>query len=240
MFFKRDSIGAESLSSLRIRVPTITSDDFVGNLGAPLRSSFTPGPRASESSSTGLLHFRTSTGLASGSSPHQRQGALDKGKARATVDPLLDWDVDELDDEDLEDMEITSRRPILVGLEVDMSMRGGGSVESLWRKDFDGIGVRREEAVSLISPTGNKSTAQTPIRSTHSHSTGEGDRNSLPLNRQPSKSTVDEGDALLVDADDDDGDPGGYPRDLMRSSMASTVNSELGRQVSPRRVSYFT
>ena len=238
MFFKRDSTGAESLSSLGIRVPTITSDDFVGNLGAPLRSSFTPRPRASESSSTGLLQFRASNGLASGYSPHQRQGALYKGKGRAVSDPLLDWDVDDLDDDDLEDMEITSHRPILVGLEVDRSMRGEGSVESLWRKDFDGIGVQREEAVSLISPTGNKSAAQTPIRSAHSHSTGEGDRNSLPLNRQPSKSTVDEGDGLLVDADDDDLD--GYPRDLMRSSMASTVNSELGRQVSPKRMSYFT
>jgi len=237
VFFKRDDTSAESLSSLRIRVPTITSDDLVGNLGAPLRSSFTPGPRASESSSTGLLQFRTSTGLASGSSPHQRQRALYKGKARAAADPLLDWDVDDLDDEDLEDMEITSRRPILVGLEVDMSMRGDGSVESLWKKDFDGIGVQREEAISLISPTGNKSATPTPIRSAHSHSTGESDRDSLPLNRQPSKSTVDEGDALLVDADDDDSD--GFSRDLMRSSMASTVNSD-GRQVSPRRMSYFT
>jgi len=239
VFFKRNDSGTrDSLSSLRIRVPTITSEDLVGNLGAPLRSSFTPGPRASESSTTGLLQFRTSTGLASGSSPHQRRRALHKGKARAAADPLLDWDVDDLDDEDLEDMEIISPRPILAGLEVDMGMRGEGHVESLWRKDFDGIGVEREEAISLISPTGNKSAAQTPIRSAHSHPTSEGDRNLLPLNRQPSKSTVDEGDALLADPDDDD-DSDGFSRDLMRSSMASTVNSE-GREVSPRRVSYFT
>jgi len=135
-------------------------------------------------------------------------------------------------------MEITSHRPILVGLGIGPSVRGEGNVESLWRKDFDGIGVEREEAISLISPTGNNSAARTPIRSTRSHSTGKGDRNSSPPSRQPSKSTVHEGVGLLVDADDEE-DLDEYSRDPMRSSMASTVDSE-GRVVSPRRTSYFS
>ena len=140
--------------------------------------------------------------------------------------------MDDLDEEDPEDREIISDRPILVGLEM-----GEGRSESLWRKDFDGIEVEREEAISLMSPARNKSTAQTPIRSAHSHSPGQGDRNSLPLNRQPSKSTVDEEDALLVDADDDD-DLDGYSRDPIRASI-TTMNSEC-REVSPRRTSYFS
>jgi len=214
-------------------MPTIASEDLVGNLGAPLRSTFTPGPRASASSS------EISTGASSGFSLRQRQKFLDKGKVRAGADPLLDWDVDDLDDEDLEDVEVTSHRPMLFGLEIDPNVGGGGSGKPLWRKEFDGIGVEREEAISLMDRNGTGSAAQTPIRSAHSNPKGEGDRSSSPPSRQPSKSTVDEGDALLADADENYGDPDEYLRDQMRSSMASTVNSG-GPEVSPRRSSYFS
>lgn len=177
--------------------------------------------------------------MASRSSLHQRRKP-NKGKARVGADPLLDWDVDELDDEDLEDVEITSRRPMLVGLEIDPNVVGVGSGMPLWRKEFDGIGVEGEEAISLMKQNGNNGMVQTPTSSAHSHSKGEGDRNSLPPSRQPSKSTVDEGDRLLADADaNDDDDSDGYSRDPMRSSMTSTVNSE-GGVVSPRRTSYFS
>lgn len=175
--------------------------------------------------------------MASGSSLRQRQRLRNKGKARIGADPLLDWDVDDLDEEDLEDVEITSRRPMLVGLEIDPTMGGEGSAEPLWRKEFDGIKVEGEEALSLMNRSGNNSAAQTPIRSAHSDSRVEGHRSSPPLSRQPSKSTVDEGDALLVITDDDDSD--GYSRDPMRTSMASTVNSER-REVIPRSTPYFS
>lgn len=144
--------------------------------------------------------------------------------------------MDDLDDEDLEDTEITSREPMLVGLEIYPDVREGeGSRGPVWRRGFDEVG---EEIIPLMDRDGENSAAQTPMRSMHSE--GEGDRNSLPPNRQPSKSTVDETDALLVGEDEnDEEDPDGYSRDPMRSSLASTVNSEV-QEVSPRRVSYFS
>jgi len=225
-----------------MRIPAIASEDLVGNLGAPLRSTFTSGPRASASSSAALppWSLETSTGAALGSSLHQRRKILNKGKVRAGADPLLDWDVDDLDDEDLEDMEVTSPRPMLFGLEIDPNVRGEGSGKPLWRKEFDGIGVEREEAISLMDRNGTESASQTPIRSAHSHPKGEGNRSSSPPSRQPSKSTVDEGDGLLAGADEnDEEDPDEYMRDPPRASMTSTVNSH-GLEVSPRRSSYFS
>ena len=146
--------------------------------------------------------------------------------------------MDDLDDEDLEDMEITSRRPMLVGLEIDPEMRGEGSERPVWRKGFDGVGVRGEEVIPLMNRDGNDGASQTPIQSTHSK--GEGGRSSSPPSRQPSKSTVDEGDALLVDEEEnEEEDTDEYLRDPMRSSLASTMNSEK-REVSPRRTSYFS
>lgn len=139
-----------------------------------------------------------------------------------------------MDDEDLEDVEIISRRPILVGLEIGPSVGGEGSGEPLWKKEFDGIRVEGEEAVSLMNRNGNNSAAQTPIRGAHSDSRGEGDRSSLPPSRQPSKSTVDEGDALLADTDDED-----LVRYPGRPSMASTVDSDR-QEVRPRITSYFS
>ena len=147
--------------------------------------------------------------------------------------------MDDLDEEDLEDREITSRRPILVGLEIDPNIRGEGSGEPWWREVLDGIGVEREETVSLMNQNGNNSAAQTPVRSTHSHPKGKGDEKSSPPSRQPSKSTVDEGDALLFDGGENDEDSDEYSRDPMRTSLASTVNSE-GRVVSVRRTSYLS
>ena len=236
VFFRKDRAGPESLSSFNIRIPTITSEDLVGNLGAPLRSPFASGPHASSSSYAPLPSGPSEipTGIAAGSSLRQRKKHPNKGKARA--DPLLDWDVDDLDDEDLEDTEITSREPMLVGLEIYPDVREGeGSRGPVWRRGFDEVG---EEIIPLMDRDGENSAAQTPMRSMHSE--GEGDRNSLPPNRQPSKSTVDETDALLVGEDEnDEEDPDGYSRDPMRSSLASTVNSEV-QEVSPRRVSYFS
>jgi len=134
--------------------------------------------------------------------------------------------VDDLDDEDLEDMEIISPSPMLVGLEMDPNARGGGSGPSVRKKDFTGIG-EAEEGLALINQGG--SDGQTPIQSTHPK--GQGDMSPPPPGRHPSKSTVDEGGALLVDADDEEG----YS---MRLSM-STTNS-VGREVSPRRASFFS
>ena len=229
MFFGKDRNGPETVS-FKVRIPTIASDDLVGNLGAPLRSTFSSGPLTSTSSNGWPLETRTSA--AAGSSLRQRRKLSNKGKTRA--DPLLDWDVDDLDDEDLEDVEIISQRPMLVGLGIDPNLRGEGSGEAVRRKGFDGIGAEGEEVIALMTCDGNDSATQTPMQSARSK--GEGDRDSLPPSRQPSKSTVDEGDALLGDADenDDEDTEEFHPR----SSMASTVNSKF-REVSPRRTSYF-
>ena len=137
--------------------------------------------------------------------------------------------MDDLDDEELEDMEIISPSPMLVGLEMDPNAMEGGSVLPVWKKDFGEIGAG-EEAISLMSRDGSDSAAQTPIQSEYPK--GEGDMSPPPPSRQPSKSTVDEGDALLVDM-------GGSEEDeySMRLSMASTANS-VGPEVSPRRASY--
>lgn len=234
IFFKEDPNSPETLSSFNVRIPTIASEDLVGNLGAPLRDSFTSEPRASGSSYTTLPSWSPDTSMArlSTSSMRRRQKRRDKGKARA--DPLLDWDVDDLDDEDLDDVEIVASRPMLVGLGIEPNVKGGGSVVSpVWKRGFNGIGAEGEEAISLMNRDGSHSAAQTPIRSAHPE--GQGDRSSLPPSRQPSKSTVDEGDALLVDAGENDD---GYARDSMISSVASTMRSE-GLEVSPRRTSYF-
>ena len=227
MFFKKDRNSLETLSSLRVRVPTIINEELVGNLGAPLRSTFTSDdPRSSESTYTTL-------GTGSGSSLRQRRRHRNRGKARA--DPLLDWDVDDLDDEDLEDMEIESRRPMYVGLQIDPNMRGEGSGGPVWRKGFDGIGAGGEEAMPFVTRSESISSAQTPIRSVPPKS----DRSSLPPSRHPSKSTVEEGDALLVYADENEEEPdSGHSMGPFRPSLASTVESE-DREVIPRRTSYF-
>lgn len=145
--------------------------------------------------------------------------------------------MDDLDEEELEDVEIVSRSPMLVGLKIDPDVRGEGSGEPLWRKDPYGIGVEAEKVIVFMNRSGSHGAAQTPI-SAHPHPKSKGDRDSLPLSRHPSDSTAHEGSALLADPDDCD-DLDGYPRDPMRSSLASTVNSE-GQQVSPRRTSYFS
>jgi len=170
----------------------------------------------------------TSSNRTSASSLRPRRKPFNKGKAHA--DPLLDWDVDDLDDEDLEDMEIISPSPMLVGLDMDPTARGEGGGSSTRKVDFDGI-EKAEEGISLINQGGSESAAQTPIQSTHPKA--EGDRSPPPPSRHPSKSTVDEGDALLADADENDEE--GYS---MRLSM-STTNS-VGREISPRRVSFFS
>ena len=211
VFFRRDNDDLESLESLRIRIPTISADDLVGNLGAPLRTSPISGPRASASS-----------------------GPSRQRRSRIGADPLLDWDVD---DEDLEDVEITSRRPILAGLRMDPNKVGESSVSPLWRKEFDGMGVEGEEIVSLVNRNGSNGDPLSPVQSTHS-SKGEGDRESLPPARQPSKSTVDEGDALLVEMGEEGWDR--YSREQARTSIASTVNSSYqAREITPARMSYF-
>ena len=230
VFFKKGRSGTESFSTIRVQVPTVASDDLVGNLGAPLRSSFLSEPRASGSSYTTLPSstFETSSNRTSASSLRPRRKPFNKGKARA--DPLLDWDVDDLDDEDLEDMEIISPSPMLVGLEMDPNAGGGGGGPSMRKKDFGGIEAA-EEGRSLINRDGSDSAAQTPIQSAHPK--GVGDGSPPPPSRQPSKSTVDEGDALLVDVDENDEE--GYS---MRFSV-STSNS-VGREISPRRASFFS
>jgi len=75
--------------------------------------------------------------------------------------------------------------------------------------------------------------ARTPVRSTFSPPRVATE--SLPPGRQPSKSTVEEDYALLVDVDWDLDSPLTYPP---RASIASTANSDP-REVIPRRLSYF-
>ena len=126
-------------------------------------------------------------------------------------------------------MEITARRPMLVGLGIDLpDVRGESSSQALLRKEFGGKERGGEEGVPLMIPGGSNSS--TPIRSAHFPSEGGGDRNSLPPSRQPSRSTADEGDGLLVDVGEEDE----YSMDPLRMSLASTV----GRRVSPRRASF--
>jgi len=78
---------------------------------------------------------------------------------------------------------------------------------------------------------GNDSAAQTPIQSVHLK--GEGGRSSLPPSRQPSKSTVDEGDALLpvVDAGGHDRvkDPDGHSMWFLVGSIGNSDRQEVGR-----------
>ena len=206
MFFKRNN-NPETPSALKIKIPMIPSEDLVGNLGAPLRS-------------TSISVSRTSP--ASGSTRPR--------ESRVSADPLLDWNADDDDDEELEDIEITSSRPMLVGLEIDPNGVGEGSGSPLWRKEFDRVGV--EEVTSLMSRNAKAVAARTTVRSTYSPPMV--DTESLLPSRQPSKSTVEEG-ALLVDVDWDLDSPLRYPP---RASIASTVNSDP-REVIPRRLSYF-
>jgi len=226
VFFEQEHATTDTLS-FRVRVPTVTSGSMVGNLGAPLRSIFLSEPRTSESSTTPLSSRSfASTGA---SSLRRRQRRREKGKARIGSDPLLDWDVDDLDDEDLEDVEITSRRPMLVGLGIDLpDVRGESSGQALLRGGFGRTEIG-EEGVPLIIG----SNSSTPIRSAHFPSEGGGGRNSLPPSRQPSKSTAGDKDGLLVDV----GDENEYSMDQLRMSVASTIDGG-GRRVSPRRSSF--
>lgn len=180
-------------------------------MGAPLRSSSISEPRASGSS-----------------------GPLRQHRSQVGTSPLND-----LDDEELEDVEITSSRPMLFGLEIDPNVVGEGSGKPLWRREFDGIGVEGEEVFSLVNRKGKKPD-RTPVRSGNSHAMGEGgERELLSPSRRPLKSTIDEVDALLVDGYGDDDDPERDSRDQPRTSIAST--STVGyeaQEVNPRRTLY--
>ena len=223
VFFERDHVKTDTLS-FRVRVPTV-SDSVVGNMGAPLRSTFLSEPRTSESSTTPLSSSR-SFASAGGSSLRRRKRRLEKSKARIGSDPLLDWDVDDLDEEDLEDIEITSRRPMLVGLGIDLpDMRGESSTQAMMRKEFAVKALEGEEGLPLMLGSNNS----TPIRSAHFPSGGRCERCSSPLARY----TVDQGDVLLVDVGDEDE----YVMDPLRMSVASTLD-DGGRRVSPRRWSF--
>ncbi|KAF9779784.1 hypothetical protein BJ322DRAFT_1113088 [Thelephora terrestris] len=213
VFFEKDKNNPVSPSSIKIKIPMIPSEDLVGNLGAPLRSSSISGSRVGTSSS--------------GST---RQPGFSVG-----ADPLLHWNAD-ADDEDLEDVEISSHRPMLFGLDIDPGAVGEGGGLPLWRKDFDGVRMEGEEVTSLMSRNGKPIIVRTPVRSTPSHPKVEGDTESLPPGKKPSKSTVEEDDALLVDSDEDLDSPLRYPP---RASIASTANSDA-REVTPRRTSYFS
>jgi len=127
-------------------------------------------------------------------------------------------------------MEIIAPSPMLIGLEMDPNARGGGAGPSMRKKDFGGIG-EAEEGTSLINRDGSDSASQSPVQGVHPK--GEGDRSPPPVSRQPSKSTVDEGDALLVDMDENDEE--GYS---MRFSVSTSTS--VGREVSPRRASFFS
>ena len=118
VFSERADGDSRLLSTLKVRVPIISSVDIVGNLGAPLRSSPTSG-----------LRFSAHSG-----SSHQC-------KSRVSTDSLVDEDVDDLDDPDLEDTETTSWRPMLVGLGIDRDIVGEGSGMPVWRKEPDGQDV---------------------------------------------------------------------------------------------------
>lgn len=152
----------------------IDSEDLVGNLGAPLRRSPVSGPYPSGSSS--------------------------RREPSVGADPLLDWDADDFDDEDLEEVEIISHRPMLVGLGIDPNVVEQSNREPLWKREYDVIGAEGEEVVSLMDRKG-KSVVRTPMRSARgSHLMGDGDANLTLLGRQSSKSTVGEAGALLVDS----------------------------------------
>ena len=118
VFSERAEGDSRPLSTLKVRVPIISSVDIVGNLGAPLRSSPISG-----------LRFSSHSG-----SSHQC-------KSRVSADSLVDEDVDDLDDPDLEYTEITSCRPMLVGLGIDRDVVGEGSGMPVWRKEPDGRDV---------------------------------------------------------------------------------------------------
>lgn len=175
VFLKKDESSAKTLTSLRIRVPTITSENLVGNIGAPLRSSPISGPYPP---------------APSGSSRRRESSVVD--------DPLLDQDLDDSDDEDLEGAEIVSYRRVFVRLGIDQNIVGEGSKEPSWRREVDGTGVEEEEIGWLVDPKG-KNRARTPARSARLHPIGEpGDGGMLPPGRQSLEPAVGEADALLV------------------------------------------
>jgi len=211
VFFTKDTNGPEPISSLKTKIPVIASEKLVGNLGAPLRSTPISGP----------------------SGPPRRR------RSSVGANSLLDLDVGDLDDEEIGDVEVTSRRPILFGLGMDSNVVGQGSGKHLWRRGFDGTGVEGQEVVSLMD-RGGESSAQTPVRSAISRPIGDGsDGKWLHPGRQPSTSSIDEANALLVDAYGYDEDSDRYSRDHSRPSFASAVGSEA-REVTPRRQSYFS
>lgn len=152
----------------------ISGEDLVGNLGAPLRSS---------------LISRSRVATPSGPSPRRETRG-------AAADPLLGWDLDDMDNEEIEVVGVTSRRPMLASLVIDSDAVGGGNGKLSWRREFDGIGAE-EEVGSLMERKG-KNKARTPIRSAHSPRICGGLW--TPLVRRPSKSALDEVDALLADA----------------------------------------
>jgi hypothetical protein len=191
IFFEKDKDGPGTLSSFKVKIPTIVGEDFVGNLGAPLRGSPVSGPYPSAASD-----------------PSRQLGSP------VGADPLLDRNTEDMDDEDLEDVEITSRRPMLVGLGIGPSVMGQGSGRPLWRREYDGIGLEEEEAISLMDPKG-KSTARTPVRRARSHPMGDSNQGLALPGRQLSESTVDEVGSLLADKY-------GYGEGLDRDSREST------------------
>lgn len=214
VFFKKDGSSSGTISSLRIRIPTITSEDFVGNLGAPLRSSLT-----------------------SGQYPLASPGPSSRRKSCVGADPLLDRCAGELEEEDLDDdVEITSRRPILVGLGIDPNLVGEGSGRPLWRKEFDGIGVEGEEVILLVDRKG-KDRARSPVRSESSPPVGEDDGELVPPGRQLLKSAVDEADALLVDANGYVEDSYGYSRESTEDLHYVGGGSETQAGLSQHRTS---
>ena len=166
---------------------------------------------------------RASTSSGSSRQPISRIGA----------DPLLDWDANDLDAEELEDIEVTSGRPMLVDLEIDSNVVGQCGGRPLWRREFDGIGVEGEEVISLMDQKGKNTALSARFRPMGMKGNGE----LLPHVRQSSTSTVGEGDGLFVDAYRYGEDSDGYSGDLSRTSVASRVGFEA-REVAPRRTSY--
>ena len=154
----------------------------------------------------------------------RRQRRREKGKARIGSDPLLDWDVDDLDDEDLEDMEITSRRPMLVGLGINLpDVRGEGSGQVPLRREFGGKEAGEEALPLMIG-----SNSSTPIRSAYFLLENGGEKSFSPHRRR----TVNQGDGFLVDVGEEDE----YTMNVLRMSVASTIDG--GQRVSPRRWSF--
>lgn len=211
VFLEKSNSGPENPSSVKVKIPKFAGDGLVGNLGAPLRVGSVPGQRISASSGSSRM-------------------PLNQPSPRAGLDPLLDWDVDEF--EEIDDAEITSSRPMFVGLEIDQSMTWETVERPLWRKDVEELGVEGEEAVSLVNQDGRTGSVQTTIQSTHPYSRGEGNMGPVWSTRRPSR-TGNEGDTLLVDMDEV-----GYSWDHPRAPVTLMVNSDP-HGVTPGRTSSF-